>query len=103
VVGPGREATCLVCARATSNFCVLYHVVKLFALSGCGMNESFCGCGMQHDPSVHKAILVEDVTKEVLLYEVGSDTKENKPLRFDLHSHILPKQWPSLTEKYGDG
>ncbi len=24
-------------------------------------------------------------------------------LRIDMHSHILPKQWPSLTEKYGEG
>jgi aminocarboxymuconate-semialdehyde decarboxylase len=65
------------------------------------MNEGFCACGLQHDPSVHKSAPKEDETSEVLLFEVGRDS--DKPLRFDLHSHILPKQWPSLTEKYGEG
>lgn len=26
-----------------------------------------------------------------------------KVLRIDMHSHILPKHWPSLEEKYGPG
>jgi len=28
---------------------------------------------------------------------------EFKPLKVDLHTHILPKNWPNLKEKYGYG
>lgn len=27
----------------------------------------------------------------------------SKPLKIDLHTHILPKNWPNLKEKYGYG
>jgi hypothetical protein len=66
------------------------------------MADHFCACGMQHDPASHAPPPVVDETSEVLLSEVGSGKRE-KSLRFDLHSHILPKQWPSLSEKYGEG
>ncbi len=66
------------------------------------MNEHFCACGMQHDPATHAKKPEVDETSEVLLSEVGSSARE-RCLRFDLHSHILPKQWPSLSEKYGEG
>lgn len=27
----------------------------------------------------------------------------SKPLKIDIHTHILPKTWPNLKEKYGYG
>jgi hypothetical protein len=57
---------------------------------------------MQHDPGSHARAQEVDETAELLLSEMGSRKRE-KSLRFDLHSHILPKQWPSLSEKYGEG
>jgi hypothetical protein len=66
------------------------------------MTDHFCACGMQHDPASHLRAQQVDETAELLLSEMGSRKRE-KSLRFDLHSHILPKQWPSLSEKYGEG
>jgi hypothetical protein len=58
-----------------------------------GHGCEFCGCDNRAN---HKAPVAVDETSEVLLSEAGDDRE--KPLRFDMHSHILPKQWPSLNE-----
>ena len=67
------------------------------------MADGFCSCGMRHAPCGAPARAPDDATQEMLLSEVGGGGGGEKPLRFDLHSHILPKQWPSLSEKYGEG
>ena len=62
-----------------------------------GHGCELCGCRSVRN---HNPPAMVDETAEMLLSEQTSDPGD-KPLRFDMHSHILPKQWPSLSEVGG--
>lgn len=43
----------------------------------------------------------EELTNDMSQLKVNN--KDKKTIRFDLHTHILPRNWPNLKEKYGYG
>jgi hypothetical protein len=36
-------------------------------------------------------------------HTVTDTTEKPRPLRIDIHTHILPRNWPDLAKKYGYG